>query len=146
MNELVTVLFILFAYQVSACICTCIETEFSIIDYNSAELIVKGKVIKVDRDDETKVIMFKVYHSLKGNSKRIIKIRTLAEGAMCGLDINNQDKWLLFINKKSNMFYVDLCDKNVRYNKRPNQSIEDWNVNNKKMKSYFQKLKALKKL
>ena len=146
MRKLVTVLFLLFAYQVSACICTCIESEFSIIDYNSAELIVKGKVLKVVSDGETKVITFKIYRSFKGNSKKIIEIRTLAEGAMCGLDINNQDKWLLFINKKNNMFYVDLCDKNVRYNKRPNQSIEDWKVNNKKMKSYFLKLKALKKL
>ncbi len=146
MKKLVTVLFILFAYQVSACICTCIESEFSIIDYNSAELIVKGKVLKVDHDGETKVITFKIYQSFKGNSKRIIEIRTLAEGAMCGLDINNQDKWLLFINKRNNRFHVGLCDKNIRYNKRPNQSIEDCKANSKKMKSYFHKLKALKKL
>ena len=146
MKKLVTVLCILFAYQVSACKCNCIESEFSIIDYNSAELIVKGKVLNVDYDGETKVITFKINRSFKGNSKRRIKIRTSADGAMCGLDINNQDKWLLFINKMDNGFHVGLCAKNVRYNKRPNQSIEDSTMNNKIMKSYILKLKALKKL
>ena len=148
MKKLVTIVCILFAIEAAACICTCIEKEFSIVDYNSAELIVKGKVLKVEYDKHLneKIVTFKIYKSYKGNSNRVIKIRTPESGASCGLGINNQDKWLLFVYKDNNNLNVSLCAKNVRYNKRPNQSTEDYELKKKKMKNYIHKLKAFKKL
>lgn len=146
MKELIYIFLLLSAFKVTACVCTCIETEFSIEDYQSADLIIKGKALDViiDKNSQDKIITFEIYKLYKGGLSKVIKIRTNADGAMCGLGVNNQDKWLLFVHKEGGEYIVHLCDYNTRYNKRPNQSRKDRIQKRKTIKNYIKKIKTYK--
>ena len=148
MKNKIFIFFLLITTNIFACICTCIETEIGKTDYENTDLIIKGKVLKIvySKISDEKIITFKIYKSYKGNSNVIIEVRTHRDEATCGLPINNQDKWLLFVYKENNNYKVSLCDKNVRYNKRPNQDRKSRRVKRRKMKHYIQKIKAFRKL
>jgi len=141
---------LLFFLLISANIfaCTCFHGKIEKRHYDSAELIIKGKVLKIaySKISHEKIITFEVYKSYKGNSKGIIEIRTHRDGATCGLPVNNQDKWLLFVYKENNNYNVGLCGKNVRYNKRPSQDRKSRKMKRRKMKGYIQKIKEFRKL
>ncbi len=148
MKKIVLLILLLITVNTFACICTCIETKIGKRDYANANLIIKGKILKVIYDEQSneKVITFHIYKNYKGDSNKIIEIRTSPSPASCGLSVNNYDKWLLFVYGKDTKYEVTNCDKNVRYNKRPSQDRKSRRIKRKKMKGYIQKIKEFRKL
>ena len=124
--------------------CSCMYSEFGIKDYNNAAYIVKGEVIKVRIDEKNykRIITFKVTDSYKVKVGKVIEIETALNSAACGVNINYQDKWLLFVNEYNGQKSISLCDKNVRYNRRPNQEKKSSKESCQKMKTYIRKIKS----
>lgn len=146
MKKALLLIFLLITVKTFACICD--NSKIEKRHYDSAELIIKGKALRVtyDKQSNQKIITFKIYKSYKENSSEIIEIRTSRDDASCGLPVNNQDKWLLFVYKENNNYNVGLCGKNVRYNKRPSQDKKSRKKKRSKMKGYIQKIKEFRKL
>ena len=78
--------------------CSCIYSEFGIKDYQKADYILNGKILKVTFDKQTreKVITFKVGHAIKGKTDKVVEIRMAQDSAACGLNVKENDKWLFF--------------------------------------------------
>ncbi len=146
MKKIILLIFLLITANTFACIC--FHGEIEKRHYDNADLIIKGKALKIiySKTSHEKIITFEIYKSYKGNSNGIIEIRTHRDEASCGLPVNNQDKWLLFVYKENNNYNVGLCGKNVRYNKRPSQDRKSRRVKRRKMKMYIQKIKEFKRL
>jgi len=146
MKKIILLFFLLITTNIVAC--TCFQGKIEKRHYDSAELIIKGKVLKITYDGQSneKIITFQVYKNYKGDLNKIIKIRTHRDGATCGLPVNNQDKWLIFAYKKNNNYNVGLCGKNVRYNKRPSQDRKSRRIKRRKMKGYIKKINEFREL
>lgn len=131
---------------IPALACSCIRSEFSKRDVEHASYILKGKVLEVylDKEKRQKIIKFRVNKKIKGETDKIIEIRTASDSAACGLYVQKDDKWLLFVYVYERAMYVGLCDKNIRYNRRPGESSTSRKKNCKTMKSYLKKIKEFK--
>jgi hypothetical protein len=142
MKDIITVLVLLIS--TSSLACSCIYSEFSKKDYDQAAYIINGKALKVvlDKNTHERVITFKVSKSFKGKVDEIIEIRTAYSGASCGVKVNNEDKWLLFVYEYNGRKTISLCSKNVRYNRRPTQDKKSYDNSCSKMKLYIKKLKS----
>lgn len=141
MKRIVTILLLLTSTTLFAC--SCIRSEFSKRDVNNAYYIVHGKVLGVEYDEKNRqnVIAFRVQKTIKGSAPKIIKIRTAASGATCGLHVKKREKWLLFIYESGGQLGVGLCDKNVRYSARRGESRASRKKNCKLMGTYLKKIK-----
>ncbi|MGK0414870.1 MAG: hypothetical protein ACJA1B_003099 [Polaribacter sp.] len=144
MKKLLILLFIL--QSTYSFTCTCVHSDFGVKDYTNASYIVKGKVLKVRIDEENykKIITFKVKKSHKGKVDKIIEIETALNSAACGVNIKEKDKWLLFVNQYNGQKSISLCDKNLRYSRRPNQDRQSRKKACKSMKTYIKKIKTFK--
>ncbi len=92
-----------------------------------------------------KEITFKVRKSIKGRTKDIVKITTAFNSAACGLNVKENDRWLLFVYKYKGQLNVGLCGKNVRYNKRKGESNKQKRQNCKLRKKMIRQMKEFKK-
>ena len=127
--------------------CSCIYSEFGIKDYQKADYILNGKILKVTFDEETreKVIRFKVGHAIKGKTENVVEIRTAQNSAACGLNVKAKDKWLFFVYVYNGKWNVGLCGKNVRHSKRKGESEEFKKKNCKLTAKMIKQMKEFKK-
>lgn len=138
---------VLFLISSSTYACTCLYSEFGIKDYENAAYVIEGKVLKVEinKNQREKTITFKVRRRIKGETDRIIKISTGISSAACGLNVNKNDKWLLFVSEYNGRLNVGTCGKNVRFNKRKGESKEQRKKRRKLRKKMISKMKEFKK-
>ena len=122
MKKLILLVILFVSY--SACACSCIYSEFGIKDYQNASYILQGKILNVTFNEQSqeKIITFKVTKNIKGETDKIVEIRTAKNSAACGLNVKKGDKWLFFVHEFNGRWNVGLCGKNVRYNKRAGES------------------------
>lgn len=106
--------------------CSCVYSEFGVKDYQRADYILDGKILKITFDEQTreKVITFKVGNAIKGKTNKIVEIRTAQDSAACGLNVEEKDNWLFFVHVYNGRWNVGLCGKNVRHSKRKGESKE----------------------
>ena len=137
---------LIFLNSITSHACSCVFKTFDKSDYDNAEYVVKGKVLKVEVDKENyqKTITFKVTRNYKGKEE-ILKITTGIDSASCGINVQKDDKWLLFVSSYKGVLSVGSCGKNVRINKRPNQSRVSYKKNCKTFREYRKKIKKFKK-
>lgn len=82
--------------------------------------------MKITHDEASyeKIITFKVANSIKGRTDKIVEIRTAKDSAACGLNVKEGDQWLFFVHEFNGRRNVGLCGKNVRHNRRKEESKE----------------------
>ena len=94
--------------------------------YNSYSLIFKGKALKDSVVGYERFITFSVekYYKGAGSSQTLI-VSTASESAMCGINPQGGDDWLIFAYGDSNKYTVSLCSrskninhKSLEYNKQ----------------------------
>lgn len=141
---LILLLFLISSYSYA---CSCLYSEFGIKDYQNANYILDGKITKIRRNENKleKEITFKVRKSIKGNTKDIVKITTAFNSAACGLNVKENDRWLLFVYEYKGQLNVGLCGKNVRYSKRKGESNKQKRKNCKLRKKMIRQMKEFKK-
>jgi hypothetical protein len=101
-------------------------SEFGLKDYQKASFVLKGKILNItfDAQRQEKVISFKVWDAVKGETNDIVEIRTAKDSAACGLNVQKNDKWLFFVHQYNGKWNVGLCGKNVRFNQRKGETKE----------------------
>lgn len=141
--------FILFLFLVSSYsyACSCLYSEFGIKDYQNAAFIVDGKITKITSNENelVKEITFKVRKTIKGKISKIMTITTALDSAACGLNVKENDRWLLFVYEYNGKLNVGLCGKHVRYNKRRGGSKLQRKKNRKLRKKMISQMKEFKK-
>ncbi|MDT7832807.1 hypothetical protein RQM59_10485 [Flavobacteriaceae bacterium S356] len=144
MKKNVTILFLLVSASVVAC--SCIRSKFSKKHVDNASYIIKGEVLKVSHDKKNwqNIITFRVDDAIKGNTKKTVKIRTAQDSAACGLYVQKNDQWFLFVYELEGQMHIGLCDKNIRYNRRPGESRALRKKNCKIIKNYQKKIKEFR--
>lgn len=96
--------------------------------YNQYNLIFKGKVIKISAFNLTKIIYLKIDTIYNGsNSRKIIKIISPLQGAMCGITPKLGEVWLIFAYLSEGNFTTNLCTRTKRMNAKA------WDYNDKEL-------------
>lgn len=107
----------LFLSQITYC-CNC--NPLGAIDdeqFNSYNIILKGKVTRIAATDFTKTIYVKVESYFKGRLKSTtIKIETPAQSGACGIYPIVGERWLMFASKKGKNYFTSLCTRTKRLN------------------------------
>lgn len=103
--------------------------------------------MKVTYDEASyeKIITFKVAKNIKGETDKIVEIRTPKDSAACGLNVKENDKWLFFVYEYGGRWNVGLCGKNVRYSKRKGESQEGKKKRCTSVKKMIKQMKEFKK-
>ena len=103
--------------------CSCGELEpMSSSDYEKAGEIFIGRVTKIeeDRDKWRKKVTFEVIDQFKATQQKTeISIWTALDGAACGLNVKEGDKWYIFAQINENEeFVAGLCGRSVNLDKK----------------------------
>jgi hypothetical protein len=109
--------------------CTCLPLgTIDKVQYNSYNLIVKGKITNVVDKDFVRFIYIRVDTYFKGKRKaRIIIIESPSQSGMCSIFPKIGEQWLIFARKKDNVFYTNLCTRTINLNPKA------WNYNKEKI-------------
>lgn len=83
--------------------CTCLSLgTIDKVQYNSYNLIVKGKITNVIDKDFVRFIYIRVDTYFKGKRKaKIIIVESPSQSGMCGIFPKIGEQWLIFARKKS---------------------------------------------
>lgn len=98
----------------------------------------------MNKEQQQKIITFKVYKAIKGSLDKIITIKTQLRSAACGVSVKKGDQWLLFIHNFNGSKNIDSCSKHIRYNRRQNQDKMSFIKTREKLNRYIKKLKSYK--
>lgn len=116
---IITVFFLAFNSQLFACSCTYYK-KIDIRQFNNYDLIVNGQVLSVDENEEDwkKTVKIKVLKVYKGQQiNDTIFIKTGLDGASCGLNFKNEEKWLIYGYKNQEGEYsTGLCSRSQKLN------------------------------
>ncbi|WP_207420306.1 hypothetical protein [Desertivirga brevis] len=78
--------------------------------FSQYDLIIKGKILKVDTDGMKKKITVKVINYFKGNRQSgPVIVSTPAESAACGISPKEGEKWLIFANGTDENYTTSMC-------------------------------------
>ena len=126
-----------------ACSCA-INTNIQLSEYLNSEVIYTGKAIKVSENEKIRIIEFeidKVYKGvLKGTTKIVLKTNAGGASGNCGLDVNKDERWMIWGYYHDDELYSDFCTRSAKLEKAESQlrfieslkntSENKWLVNN----------------
>lgn len=118
-------LFGLLLLSLAAAPCSCLSSgKINEEQYNSYNLIITGKVVKLVEKEFNRIIYIKVVKYFKGNKKTtIVKIETPVWQSACGITPKIGENWLLFAYKQGKIYTTNLCTRTKSMNDKA------WNYN-----------------
>ncbi|MBL4593004.1 MAG: hypothetical protein JKX68_04215 [Flavobacteriales bacterium] len=97
--------------------------------YNSYDLIVKGKIEKIENGEWTRTIYVRIEKKYKGDlDSKLVEISSSSESGMCGIFPETGETWLIYANKSENTYSTNMCTRTKTLNK------EAWNYNQEEIK------------
>tara|TARA_B110000211_G_scaffold234119_1_gene302500 strand:+ start:1519 stop:1950 length:432 start_codon:yes stop_codon:yes gene_type:complete len=115
MKNLVSVIVILFfSIQSFGCSCKSLDGIMD-EDYDRAQLIVKGKIKKIEIKGYKQVIHVKVIIDYKtALQDSVVEITSYTSGDACGMSFKEGTTWLLFAYNKGGVFFTNMCTRSQR--------------------------------
>jgi hypothetical protein len=103
--------------------CSCLPLAgITEADYNSYQLILKGKVTQVIESNFERILEIKVAFYYKGSLKTdTVRISTPLEEGMCGINPGVGDNWLIFAYADRYYYRTNLCTRTR------NMNPDSWN-------------------
>jgi len=113
------VVFTLISYVAFSCSCI-VPDEIDENQYNSYDLILKGKIINITKNKQGTFLTIKVDKYYKGDlQKNIVKVNTPNTEGLCGLYVNVGETWLIFAYNFKSLFKSDQCTRSKRLSNKP---------------------------
>jgi len=85
--------------------------------YNEYDLIIKGKIIRLEEKNFARIIYIKVDTYFKGGQNTTtIKVESPSQSGMCGIFPKIGEQWLVFAYKKGNSYNTSLCTRTKNLN------------------------------
>lgn len=106
--------------KILACSCAIFSGPITIKDYNNSEIILSGKATKVTLDkyettEKQRKIEFQIDEVFKGNiDTRTVTIYTSAFDASCGLNVKENEEWVIWAYTQNKGILTDLCTRSVQ--------------------------------
>jgi antitoxin component YwqK of YwqJK toxin-antitoxin module len=101
--------------NVIACSCVHLADPVTIKDYNNSEIIILGKALKVIINQQETVyrqrqIEFQIDEVFKGKiDTKIVTIYTALSDATCGLNVKENEEWIIWAYTENNAISTNLC-------------------------------------
>lgn len=114
---MIRLLILLLALPINGLACTCSNFggPVTIKDYNSNEIIISGKAIKVTENrnesvDRQRQITFQIDEVYKGEiDHKTISIYTPLSDASCGLFVKENEEWVIWAYLRNNIIVTNVC-------------------------------------
>ncbi|ELR68889.1 hypothetical protein C900_05669 [Fulvivirga imtechensis AK7] len=116
MKIITLTLLLLISYKGFCCSCQRPE-KISNKDFNSYDLIVKGRIDKIDKGDRVNVIYVRIERRYKGViTGEAVTVSTPSQSGMCGISPQVGDTWLIFANSYKDSYITDICTRTKSLN------------------------------
>ena len=91
--------------------CDCKIQESTVAEhYKAYDLVVKGKIVKIQAHKRFNVLTIDVEEDFKGvNKNKTIKVSTPNVGPSCGLGVLVGETWLLYAYKSEKKLFTNSC-------------------------------------
>ncbi|MEI8110725.1 MAG: hypothetical protein WCH59_07000 [Chitinophagia bacterium] len=103
-----------------ACSCGISRGPVTIKEYNYSQFILSGKAIKVSINknetiDKQKKIEFQIDEIFKGKIEaKTVTIYTALDDGACGLNVNENEEWIIWAYLQDNVLTTDLCTRSTK--------------------------------
>lgn len=95
--------------------CTCLPNgELTQKEIFSYDLILEGRILGYRDQGKMRFYEVAVDRHYKGAKEGVIEVSTYREAALCGVDFQKGEKWLIYAYHLQNRYKTDLCTRTRR--------------------------------